>query len=124
MDKAKAFLKFAEEHEEVAKGISTAESADEIIALAHDAGYEVTADELRDATGELYGELSDEDLEAVSGGHYDFDAGGSLAGSAENEPDGSPAATFRSLADGSSTSMVETPTTADFLKALRLFFGE
>jgi predicted ribosomally synthesized peptide with nif11-like leader len=123
MDNAKAFLKYAEEHEEVAKGISTAESADEIIAMAHDAGYEVTADELRDATGELYGELSDEDLEAISGGHYDFDASGSLAGHAENEPGGAVSATFRDLGDGSFSSMVETPTTADFLMALRVFFG-
>ncbi len=123
MDNAKAFLKYAGEHEEVAKGISTAESADEIVTMANDAGYEVTADELRDATAELFGELSDEDLEAISGGHYDFDASGSLAGHVEGEPGGSPAASFRSLADGSFSSMVETPTTADFLKALRLFFG-
>ena len=56
--------------EEIAKRISEAASAEEIISIVKEAGKEVTAEQAQALYDRLHsaGELSDEDLENVAGG--------------------------------------------------------
>ena len=67
---AEAFIERAETDEAFAKEIeSLGANPDAVIAKVHEAGYDVTPDEMRDAFLEHYGaELTPEQLDTIAGG--------------------------------------------------------
>ncbi len=65
-ESAKAFLERVKSDEEFAKQIAGAKSREERAEIAKAEGFDFMPEELKKATDEL----SDEELDAVDGGHY------------------------------------------------------
>lgn len=63
IESAKAFIEKFKTDEEFAKKVTECESAEARMAFAKEAGFDFTAEEIK----EFQGELSDEELDAVAG---------------------------------------------------------
>jgi len=69
LEKAKAFLKKAEDDKDLqAKIDATQSDGKAVVKLGAGMDYEFTVEELNTAIDEMYGELSDEELASAAGG--------------------------------------------------------
>ena len=69
VDSAKSFLERLKSDEAFRKSINDAKSFDDRVALVKGSGYNFTKEEMEQAHPAGGGELSDEELESVSGGN-------------------------------------------------------
>ena len=67
-EQLKAFCEAVQADTSLQEKLKAATDADSIVSIAKEAGFEITADEVKAATDAAQGDLSEEQLEGVAGG--------------------------------------------------------
>ena len=75
-EQLKAFLSKVQDDTSLQERLKAAADADAVSAIAKEAGFSISADDLKNAQSDLILELSDEELEGVTGGKSSLGTGG------------------------------------------------